>query len=102
MRAKASWKEKLFPGRFPGMSPKMAAIVGYVCGEKYTKPSIEELVVTSDGFVLARLEGDIGANDLVGSYDDLDRNWKRLMGCAGLSAREEKLASCSYCARLKR
>ena len=33
---------KLRPSRFPGMSPFMAAIVGYVLGESYTEPGIAE------------------------------------------------------------
>lgn len=37
--------EKLHPARFTEMSPLMAAIVGYVLGEKLTTPQIEELVV---------------------------------------------------------
>jgi hypothetical protein len=43
-----TWKEKLHPGRFEGMSSKMAAIVSYISDETYTNPAINELVVTGD------------------------------------------------------
>jgi len=62
-----TWKEKLHPKRFDGMSGKMAAIVGYILDEALTNPAINELVVTSDGFVLAQHDGDVGDNDFMGS-----------------------------------
>jgi len=52
----------------------MAAIVGYILGERFAGPAISELVVTSDGFVLALAEGEVGANDLIGEEADLNRN----------------------------
>ena len=36
---------KLNPARFTAMSGKMAAIVGYILGVKFTTPSLSELVV---------------------------------------------------------
>lgn len=35
----------------------MAAIVGYILDERFSDPAITELVVTTDGFVLAQTEG---------------------------------------------
>ena len=61
-----TWKQKLNPGRFPGMSAKMGAIIGFISDTEYTTPSINEMAVTSDGFVLAQLEGDIGLNEFIG------------------------------------
>jgi hypothetical protein len=49
--------DKLRPDRFTAMSGKMAAIVGYILDERFSDPAISELVVTSDGFVLAQTEG---------------------------------------------
>ncbi len=43
--------EKLRPGRFPGMSAEMAALVGYVLGARFAEPSIKEIAITSDGSV---------------------------------------------------
>lgn len=51
----------------------MAAIVGYILDEPFTEPAISELVVTSDG-VLAEIEGEVGANEIIGSEADLNRN----------------------------
>jgi Zn-dependent peptidase ImmA (M78 family)/transcriptional regulator with XRE-family HTH domain len=70
---------KLDPARFPGMSGKMAAIVGYVLEARFSDPAISELTVTSDGFVLAAREGDSGANELLGARADLNRNLVALL-----------------------
>lgn len=91
-----TWKEKLFPGRFKGMSGKMAAIVGYICDETYTDPAINELVVTSDGFVLIEHVGEVGANTMVGGESDLLRNWNNLLDAAGLTPAERTEAEAAY------
>lgn len=44
--------------------------------------------MTSDGFVLAQAEGEVGANDLVGSEQDLNRNQLSLIHAIGLSEEE--------------
>ncbi len=44
------------------MSGKMPAIVGYILDERFSDPAISELVVNSDGSVLAQSEGGVGAN----------------------------------------
>lgn len=82
--------EKLRPDRFTAMSGKMAAVVGYILDERFTDPAISELVVTSDGFVLAQSEGEVGANDLIGSEADLNRNLLDLITAAGLSDDEAR------------
>ena len=88
--------QKLHPVRFPAMSSKMAAIVGCILERQYTQPSIAELVITSDGCVLARHDDDIGYNDLVVARSDLERNWKRLLDVAGLTKDERQLAKRKY------
>jgi hypothetical protein len=80
--------EKLSPDRFTAMSGKMAAIVGYILDERFSDPAISELVVTSDGFVLAQAEGEVGANDMIGEEADLNRNLLTLIEAAGLSDEE--------------
>ena len=80
--------EKLRPDRFSAMSGKMAAIVGYILNERFSDPGISELVVTSDGFVLAQIEGEVGANDMIGKEADLNRNLLALIEAAGLSEDE--------------
>ena len=79
---------KLRPDRFTAMSGKMAAIVGYILGEQFSEPAISELVVTSDGFVLAQAEGEVGANDMLGTEADLNRNLLDLITAAGLTDEE--------------
>jgi hypothetical protein len=88
--------ESLHPRRFPGMSGKMAAIVGYILGEVWSKPSIAEMVVTSDGFVLAQNEGHVGFNTIIGTAADLERNWNNLLRATGLTSEEQKLADKHY------
>lgn len=80
--------EKLRPDRFTAMSGRMAAIVGYILDERFTDPAISELVVTSDGFVLAQSEDEVGANDMIGEEADLNRNLLTLIEAAGLSEEE--------------
>jgi hypothetical protein len=80
--------DKLHPDRFTAMSGKMAAIVGYILDERFSDPAISELVVTSDGFVLAQTEGEVGANDMIGEEADLNRNLLTLIEAAGLSEDE--------------
>lgn len=71
--------EKLHPRRFPNMSPKMAAIVGYILDEEFTEPYIADILITSDHFVLARHANDIGFNDFLGHKSDLENNWQNLL-----------------------
>jgi hypothetical protein len=80
-RRKMALAQKLHPGRFPGMSGKMAAIVGYVLGEKWTEPAIPSLSITSDGFVVTM-------DSLIGTADDLERNVRNLLNVAGLTDEE--------------
>jgi hypothetical protein len=91
-----TWREKLRPERFEGMSGKMAAIVGYILDEAFTNPAINELIVTSDGFVLAEQVGDVGANDFMGQESDLRRNWNNLLDAAGLTPDERTEAEAAY------
>lgn len=89
---------KLHPGRFPNMSPKMAAIVGCVLGRDWTNPRLAQIQVLGDGSVLGRHLGDIGFNDFIGHRDDLTDNWTRLLDCAGLSQKERELAGLKFAA----
>lgn len=82
---------KLRPDRFTAMSGRMAAIVGYILDERFSEPAISELVVTSDGFVLAQQEGHVGADDMLGSEADLNRNLLALIEAAGLTPEEMRV-----------
>ena len=98
----ASVVEKLHPRRFPNMSPKMSAIVGFLVGAKYASPQIAEITSLSDGGVLTRHEGDMGFNDFMGAYSDLLNNWTTLLDAAGLSPAERKIAENLFTTKVRR
>ena len=93
-------KYKLNPTRFPRITPLMAAIIGHLLDLPVGNPSIAEIVVTSDGFVLTRVEGEVGANHFIGNYDDLVRNWFGLLDAAGLTAIEQLEAESLFAAKI--
>ena len=94
-------KAKLKPTRFPGMSPLMAAIVGYVLGESFTTPEISEITVgESDNLVYIRKSGAIGF-DGIQSLEDLRDNWNRLLDAAGLTPEERKEAVAVFYSRVE-
>lgn len=93
-------RQKLSPRRFPGMSGRMAAIVGYILGISVTKPELVEIVITSDGAALGRQSGDIGMNEFIGAESDLRSNWNRLIIVAGLTEAEKKYADALYKTRI--
>src|SRR5512143_480605 len=88
--------EKLHPARFTQMSARMAAVVACILGRIWTSPAIAELVVTSDGHLLARNEGDCGCNAYLGTIADLESNWERLLDAAGLTPAERQEAEAAY------
>lgn len=79
-----SLTDKLHPTRFNGMSGKMKAITAYLIGinDQVEGDAIEEMHVTTDGHLMARRRGEVGA-EFIGSYADLDRNWHGLIQAAG-------------------
>jgi hypothetical protein len=97
-----TWKQKLNPARFPGMSPKMGAIVACILDIEVTKPVINSMIVTSDGFVLAELKGDLGYNEFLGAESDLNRNWTALLDVAKLTLKQRALAILAYMRHVRR
>ncbi len=92
--------QKLHPDRFPRMSDLMAAIVGFVIDKRFTKNAIAEIIVTSDGFLLARAEGEVGANYFIGTHADLTRDWNALLVAAGLTTPEWIEAAALFAAKV--
>jgi hypothetical protein len=87
-----SLSTKLRPSRFPGMSPLMGAIVGYVLGESFTDPEIAELTVSeAENLLYVRKAGSIGF-DGIESLQDMRDNWNRLIEVAGLTPEERREA----------
>jgi hypothetical protein len=97
--------QKLDQRRFTAMSGKMAAVVSYILGDESvmtTDPEIAELIITSDGCVLARHTGEISANTLIGSVLDLTANLARLMVAAGLTFPEGQHFNSLYQQRVRK
>jgi hypothetical protein len=88
--------QKLHPTRFTGMSGKMTAIVAHILGQNWTLPCIAELVITSDGHLLARHDGDCGFNNYIGLVAEFEANWKRLLIAAELTDVERQDAEAAY------
>ncbi len=84
--------QKLHPDRFPNMTGKFRAVVGFVIGQLCTEPCINEMCILSDGIVMAQADDDIGMNYMVGEFSELQENWENLLKCAGLSKEERKWA----------
>lgn len=80
--------EKLRPSRFPEISGKMAAILGYVLGANFIDPAIEEISVKTDGSVMARVAGYGETKRVIGNYPKLLREWLQLVAAAGLNKSE--------------
>jgi hypothetical protein len=84
--------KKLNPARFPGMSPMMAAVVGFVLDEQFTNPQIAEITVSeSENIAYIRKAGAVGFDGLQ-SLEDLRNNWNRLIDVAGLTPDERREA----------
>lgn len=83
--------DKLNPNGFTAMSGKMAAILGYVLGESWSEPEIQHLCITSDGFLLAQRNGDVGCNDFIGAMSNFVENIHRLFDVAELTSDEKRV-----------
>lgn len=71
----------------------MTAIVSFLLGgwkDVEIEPGIAEMMVTSDGYILARNSDDIGFNFFIGSEDDLNSNCEGIAEVVELN--EDELA----------
>ena len=78
----------------------MAAIVAFLIDAQVTRPTIAEIVVTADGFMLAGVDVDVGTNQFIGTYSDLLRNWRALIAVAGLTKQEHIAAETLFASRI--
>jgi hypothetical protein len=92
--------QKLDPANFPKMSGVMAAVLGFLLDVPFIEPRIAEIAVTTDGFVLARPEGDLGSPHYLGRYADLLRGWSRLVRASGLTQSERIEAECLFASKI--
>lgn len=74
-----SLQAKLDPRRFPNMSPQFAAVVGCLLKIRITEPHLVQVVVTSDGFLLGRNEGEPTCQHFLGTREWLEENWEKLI-----------------------
>ena len=77
-----SLAERLHPSNFTAMSPKMAAIVGYILDQEWTIPAIEDIAITTDGHAIA------GVHGYIGTATEMKRNIADLLDAASLTADE--------------
>jgi hypothetical protein len=81
--------EKLHPIRFPRMSAKFAAVLGAMLGQAWTEPALVELVITSDGFLLGRHEGEPTCKEFLGPESWLKENLAKLLDTPGVDLTEQ-------------
>lgn len=84
----------------PQLSQTMAAVTGYIVEYPFVEPRINELAVTTDGAVIARVEGEPGFAHFVTDYDDLIRNWSALLVAARLTMYERMYADELFAERI--
>lgn len=77
----------------------MAAIVGFLVDAAYVDPQIEEIAVTTDGFLLARAQGE-GSSRFIGAYSELLKNYFDLQDAARLSSNERMALDAAFAAKI--
>jgi hypothetical protein len=58
------------------------------------------LTTTSDGFLLACHEGDVGFNHFVGTMAQFQQNWDRLLDAADLTPKERQRAQAVFASKV--
>lgn len=64
------------------------ALLGYLVGEDWATPKIEELRISPDRCILARVEGDVALKTFIGAEADLIRNVHGVAAVAELDGDE--------------
>ena len=90
---------KLDPMFFPGITPELAALVGFVVDADFTRPTVLDVFLDA-GFVLVAL-GDSDPSPLC-TYKFLRGNWERLLDAAPLTPAERVEAECVFANRIGR
>jgi hypothetical protein len=71
------------------VSPQFHAILACLLGQEgWSRPELAALTVTSDGYLLGRVKGDVGFNSFLGTKADLDQNLEGVAACVGLTPRQ--------------
>ena len=72
------------------MSAKFAAVLGAMLGQTWTEPALVELVITSDGFILGRHEGEPTCKEFLGPESWLKENLANLLDTAEVDLTEQE------------
>ena len=88
--------QKFHPFRHPQMSSLMAAIVGFVIDAPFGDPRIADMIVTPDGFILARAQGEVSAIAVA----RLICGWFSLLDAAKLTNTERMEAEVLFAAKI--
>jgi hypothetical protein len=80
------------------MSAKFAAVLGAMLGQTWTEPALVEVVITSDGFLLGRHEGEATCDEFLGPESWLKDNLAKLLDTpeVDLSEQEKQLVWAAY------
>lgn len=70
------------------ISSHFQAILGYLLDEDWTTPRLVEMVLTPDGHLLGRCEGEASFRAFLGAAEDLVRNIRGVAPVAGLDGDE--------------
>ncbi len=70
------------------VSAHFQAILGCLVGEDWTTPRLVEMVVTPDGHLLGRCDGDVSLKMFLGASEDLLRNIHGVAAVAELDGDE--------------
>lgn len=93
----------LDPLRFSRMSPKIAAVLRYLCDQTpSSSQDIVEMEVSYDGFVLARHFGDVRFSSVLGCLNEMRDTLQQLVDDARLSGEELSLFSAIFRAKVGR
>lgn len=92
---------KLSPENFSGMSDLMSAILGYIFDRRFNgnKSSFVRIYVLNQ---LVIGINDVGERLIIGSEEDLNNNWNRLLDAAGCSDEEKESANCIFSKKISR
>ncbi|MEP6754489.1 MAG: hypothetical protein ABJA67_03225 [Chthonomonadales bacterium] len=70
---KNSIAAKLNPDRFPMVSGEFWSCLGALLNQRFTEPRLASITSTTDGWLLGRIEGDIGFNESITDYASFER-----------------------------
>ncbi len=83
----------------PQLSQAMAAVAAFIVEYQFVHPKITEIAVTTEGAVIARIEGEQTCA-FISDYDDLTRTWLALLLAARLTVNERLYADALFAEKI--